>query len=91
MRGYSKDVVSETFMQVRDIDRNSLLEHKMQDSQNKIQCLSFAIDYTIRAASIRNIILKHWHIMKHFPGCSLPLLIGFKNKLSLINVLVKAD
>lgn len=74
-----KNVVSNAFMQARDIDRNSLLQHKMLDSKNKTQRLWSDIDYIMYAASIRNIILKHWHVIKNLPGCSLPPLIGFKN------------
>lgn len=53
--------------------------------------LSFAIDYSIYAVDSRNIIFKHCHIIKHLLACSLPLLIGYKNKSSLKNILVKAD
>lgn len=66
-RGYPSGVVMEAARRANERERESLFHSKTQECSP--QRLWWALDYTPRAASILQVIKKHWHLLKEIPGC----------------------
>lgn len=84
---YPTKVIQEAFMKVSRSNRSILLwKNDAKQTPNKI---IFVLNYTSRAMAIKDVIMRHSHIIKHILVCALPPQIGFRKRGSLRDMLVK--
>ena len=91
-RGYNQVDLDAAYHRALNTDRTSLLIKKPKQAPSR---LCFSTQYTPAAGLIKNVFLKHWHILKSDPKlaniCADPPLFSFRRSRSLRDRLVHSD
>lgn len=88
-RGYPERLLRDAFKRAASRDRTEILQGGW--IRDTFKGVTAAIDYTQRAAEIKQIIHKHWHIVSDIPGCKELPRIGLHKILSIKNFVTRSD
>lgn len=65
-KGYASDSLKNTLEGIKVMDRGDLLRDK-PPCKDKVSMVPFITIYSVQHTSIRNLIMKHWHILNNDP------------------------
>lgn len=87
-RGYPSSIVERALQKAATRPRSSLLEKKQKKDSQRI---CFSLQYTPLAYDIKNVIMKHWHIISHIPGCSEKPCVGMRRARTFKDMVVHTN
>ena len=87
-RGYSRRILKHAYFKTCNLNRSSLLTPKPKQPVEERMIVSLTFNRTYH--QVKEIILKHWHILKKIPRCSPKPLFAFKRSKNLKDILVKS-
>lgn len=87
-RGYPPDVILKAREKTNGKSRESLLEDHPLIHKNRVTC---GLEYNHRAEPIWRLIYRHWHLIKHIPGCEEPPFVGLRQTRCIKDILVHSD
>lgn len=87
-RGYPLPIVEKALQRAATRSRSSLLEEKRKSEEQRI---CFSLQYTPLANNIKNIIMKHWHVVSHIPGCAERPCVGMHRARNIKDMVVHMD
>lgn len=89
-RGYSMPVIRSAQNKAICKPREELLAARTSAPvrEKRITC---GFNFSRAAYGVKRILLRHWHLISHIPGCDKPPLIGFRRGPNIKQMLIQTD